>query len=58
MKKYVFNFYFLVVHISTNNLLYGLNFYRHVDNIHVEGTVSVSQIFVLCLGFHFMPKNG
>ena len=55
-EKVFFYFYFLVVHISTNNALGGLFFSMLVNNIHVEGTVS--QIFVLGITFYFMPKNG
>ena len=43
-----FNLYFLIVHISSNNVLgnpYIL--YVHLDNIHLEETVS--QIFYLSL---------
>ena len=39
-----------------NNALGGLIFSMLVSNIHVEGTLS--QIFVLCITFYFMPKNG
>ena len=56
MKIRFFDFYFLVVHISADNVLYGLIFFTHVSNIPVEGTVS--QIFVLGLSFYFMAKNG
>ena len=35
---------FLIVLISINFALDGLNFWMHVANIHVEGTVS--QIFL------------
>ena len=56
MKIRFFYFYFLVVHISTNNVRYSLKFFTHVGNIRVEGTVS--RIFVLGLSFYFMPKNG
>ena len=33
-----------------------LKFYKHADNIHMEGTVS--QIFDLGLSFNFMQKKG
>ena len=33
-----------------------LEFYKHVENIHMEGTVS--QICYLALSFNFMQKNG
>ena len=33
-----------------------LKFYKHVHNIHLEGTVS--QIFYLGLSFDFMKKTG
>ena len=55
-KKVFFLLLFLIVHISTNFILDGLKFWMDVPNIHVEGTVS--QIFVSCLSFHFMSKNG
>ena len=54
--KYFFYFYFLIVHISTNNALGGLFFSMLVSNIHVERIMS--QIFVLDNAFYFMPKNG
>ena len=56
LKKYCLYFYFLIVHISTNNALDGLVFSMLVSNIHVEGTVS--QIFVLDIIFYFLPKTG
>ena len=34
----------------------SLRLYKHVHNIHLEGTVS--QIFYLWLSFDFMLKNG
>ena len=55
-KKYFFNLYFSIVHISTNNMPDNLRFCIHVDNIPPEGTVS--QISDLGLSFHFMSKNG
>ena len=36
-KKYL---YLLIVHISTNNVRYGLNFWVHISNICIEGTLS------------------
>ena len=51
-KKYFFNFYFLIVHISTNKMPDNLRVCIHVDNILPEG--AVSQISELGLGFHFM----
>ena len=48
--------YFLIVHISACFVIGGLKFGMHVTHTGVEGTVS--QIFVLCLSFHLMPKNG
>ena len=33
-----------------------LKCYKHVDNIHIEG--SVSHIYYLWLSFNFMKKNG
>ena len=42
MKKYSFIFYFLVVHISTNNLLYGLT---------LEGMLITFMSRELCLRF-------
>ena len=56
LKKFFSYFYFLIVHISTNNTLGGLIFSMLVSNIHVEGTMS--QILVLDNTFYFMPKNG
>ena len=55
-EKVIFLLLFLIVHISTNFVLDGLKLWVRVSNIHVEGTVS--QIFVLCLSFYFMSKNG
>ena len=48
--------YFLIVHISTNDMPDNLRLCIHVDNIPSEG--KVSQIFYLGLSFHFMSKNG
>ena len=56
MKMCFFYFYFLIVHISSNNVLGSLRLCMHVGNTHVEGTVS--QIFSLYLSFYFMSKNG
>ena len=56
MKMRFFYFYFWVVHISTDDILYGLKLFTHVSNIRVEGTVS--QISILGLSFYFMPKKG
>ena len=55
-EKVLFYFYFLIVHISTNNGLGGLILSMLVNNIHVEGTVS--QTFVLGITFYFMQTNG
>ena len=55
-KSLFFYFYFLIVHISTNNVLFGLKVWVYVRNIRSEGTVS--QILVLGLSFYFMQKNG
>ena len=56
MKMYFFYFYFLILHILTDNVLYGMNFLTHLSNIRVEGIVS--QIFVSGLSFCFMKKTG
>ena len=56
LKKWFIYFYFLTVHISTNNAFEGLIFSMLVNNIHMEGTVS--QIFILGIIFYFMTKNG
>ena len=56
MKIRFFYFYFLVVHISTDNVLYSLKRFTHVNYIRVEGTVS--QILVLGLSCYFISKNG
>ena len=50
-----FNFYLLVVNISADNVLYGLNYFKLVSNIRVQGTVS--QTFVLGLSSYFMLKK-
>ena len=55
-KKVIFDLYFSIVHISTNNVLGNLTFCEHLDNIPLEGTVS--QVFYLSLGSHLMSKNG
>ena len=54
--KVCFEFYF--VRILTNNVLWDLNLWMHVSNMHVQGTAS--QIIVLCLFSHlyFIPKIG
>ena len=54
-KMYFFNFYFSILHISSNNRPGNLRVCIHVDNIHPEGTVS--QMFDLGLSFNFMSKN-
>ena len=53
-EMYLFDFYFSIVHMSSNNVLDSL-ICMHVGNIHVEGTVS--QIIFGCPTFYFMPKN-
>ena len=55
-KNVFFCLLFLIVHISASFVIGGLKFGKLVTHIGVEGIVS--QIFVLCLSFHFMPKNG
>ena len=55
-KKGIFNLYFSVVRISSNNVLGSLKFCMHLHNTPLEGTVS--QIFYLCLSFYVMSKNG
>ena len=59
-KKYkwkcFFFLLFLIVHISSNNVIGSLTLCIHVGNIHVEGTVS--QIFFPYHSFYFMSKNG
>ena len=55
-EMYLFDFYFSIVHISSNNVIDSLQFCMHVNNIHVEGTVS--QIIFLSPTFYFMSKNG
>ena len=55
-KMFVLNFYFSIVHISTNNVIGCLKLCMHVRNIAVEGTVS--QISFLNLSFYFISKNG
>ena len=42
-EMYLFYFYFLIVHISSNNVLGSLKLCMHVGNTYVKGTVS--QIF-------------
>ena len=56
MERHFFNFYFSIVHISSNNVLGSLKFCMPEGNIQVEGTVS--QIFFLYPSFYFMSKNG
>ena len=56
MERYFFYFYFSIVHISPNNILGSLRLCMHVDNSHVEGTVS--QISFTYPSFYFMSKNG
>ena len=56
MKMCFFYFYFLIVHISSNNVLGSLKLCMHVGNIHVEGTVS--QIFSLYLSYYLIQKTG
>ena len=53
---FFFVFYFLIVHISARFVIGGLKVGMHVTHIGFERTVS--QICVVCLSFHFMPKNG
>ena len=55
-EMYLFDFYFSIVHISSNNVLDSLKVCMHVSNIYVEGTVS--QIIFLSPTFYFMTKNG
>ena len=55
-EMYFLDLIFLIVHISTHNIIVGLKFCIHVGNIHVERTVS--QILFLCHSFYFMIKNG
>ena len=40
MERYFLDFYFSIVHISSNNVLGSLKLCMHVSNILVEGTVS------------------
>ena len=56
MERYFFYFYFLIVHISSNNVIGSLKLCMHVGNIHVEGTVS--QIFFPYHSVFFMSKKG
>ena len=55
-KKGIFNLYFSIVRISTNNVLGRLKLCMYLNNIPLEGTVS--QIFYLSPSFYFMTKNG
>ena len=56
MERYFLDFYFSIVHISSNNVIGSLKCCMHVGNIHVEGTVS--QIVCSYHSFYFMSKNG
>ena len=47
-----FNFYFLIQDISFDNMFPSLHFLTHLENIHLEGTVS--QIFDTGPSFHLM----
>ena len=51
-KKVIFDLYFSIVQISTNNAFGNLRVGKHLDNIPLEGTAS--QIFYLSLGSNFM----
>ena len=51
-EKLLFNFYFLNCDILLNNTFSNTKSSIHIDNIHMEGTVS--QIFYICLSFCFM----
>ena len=52
----IHHFYFFIQDFSLNITWILLILYRHVHNIHMEGTVS--QIFYLGLSFIFILKNG
>ena len=54
-KKVIFDLYFSIVHISTNNVLGNLKSCEHLDNIPLEGTVS--QIFLFKSWFSFYVKK-
>ena len=56
LEKLFFDFYFFIVHISTNNALYVLKFWVYVGIIRFEGIVS--QILILGFSFYFMQTNG
>ena len=47
MKNYFYYFNFLMVHISTNNILKGLKLLMLKGSIHIEETVP--EIFVLSI---------
>ena len=49
-EMYFFDFYFLIVHISSNNVLDSLTFRIHVGNIHVEGIVYFFKSYFLFYG--------
>ena len=55
-KNLFSHFYFLNKEISLNIKARLMQFYTHVKNIHIEGTVS--QICDIGLSFNFMSKNG
>ena len=55
-KMYLFDTYFSIFHISSDNVLASLKFCRHVGNIGVEGTVS--QIIFLNPTFNLCQKTG
>ena len=48
----IFDFYFSIVHMSSNNVFGSLNICMHVGNIHIKGTVSqihfLILVFILC----------
>ena len=52
LEKLLFNLYFLNYDISLNNAFRNTQFSIHIDNIHMEGTVS--QNFDLRYRFCFM----
>ena len=55
-EMYFFYFYFLIVHISSNNVLDSLTCCIHIGNTNVEGTVS--QIIFQVLLFILWQKMG
>ena len=55
LEKLFFDFHFLIVYISTNNVLYALKLWVYVGNIHFEGTVS--QMVILGFSFYFIKKE-